>query len=58
MAADENTQRGTGNIRTDQIGKVFVFVGKDVRKCLVCEQLPNAPQLRSAKDSATKCGHI
>jgi hypothetical protein len=39
MTADEKTQRDAGSIHTDQIGKVFVFVGKDVRKCLVCEQL-------------------
>jgi hypothetical protein len=38
MTADEKTQRGAGSIRTDQIGKVFIFVGQGVRKCLVCEQ--------------------
>jgi hypothetical protein len=38
MTAGEKTQRGTGSIRTDQIGKVFIFVGQGVRKCLVCEQ--------------------
>lgn len=25
--------------RNDQIGKVFVAVGRDVRRCLICEQL-------------------
>ena len=38
MTADEKAARGVGSIRTDQIGKVFVFVGQGVRKCLVCEQ--------------------
>ena len=39
MTADEKTQRGTGSIHTDRIGKVFIVVGQNVRKCLVCEQL-------------------
>jgi hypothetical protein len=39
MTADDKNERDAGSIRTDQIGKVFVLVGKDVRKCLVCEQL-------------------
>jgi len=38
MTADDKNERGTDSARTDQIGKVFVFVGKDVRRCLVCEQ--------------------
>ena len=38
MTADEKTQRDAGSARTDQIGKVFVLVGKDVRKCLICEE--------------------
>jgi hypothetical protein len=38
MTADKQTQSGEGSIRTDQIGKVFVAVGQNVRKCLVCEQ--------------------
>jgi hypothetical protein len=39
MTADKTTRRGADSTRTDQIGKVFVVVGQDVRKCLVCEQL-------------------
>lgn len=39
MTADKQTQSGEGSIRTDQIGKVFVAVGRNVRQCLVCEQL-------------------
>ena len=38
MTADEKTQRDAGSARTDQIGKAFVVVGQNVRKCLVCEQ--------------------
>lgn len=37
MNTDEQTQRETGSIRTDQIGKVFIVVGQDVRRCLICE---------------------
>jgi hypothetical protein len=37
MNADKTTQRGAG-FRTDQIGKVFIVVGRDVRQCLICEQ--------------------
>jgi hypothetical protein len=37
MTADENTQRGVGSIRTDQIGKVFIVVGQELRQCLICE---------------------
>jgi len=39
MTADEKTRRDAGSTRTERIGKVFVAVGQDVRKCLVCEQL-------------------
>jgi len=39
MTADETTRRDVGFTRSDQIGKVFLVVGQDVRKCLVCEQL-------------------
>jgi hypothetical protein len=39
MTADEKTRRDGGSTRTDQIGKVFIVVGQDVRRCLVCEQL-------------------
>jgi hypothetical protein len=38
MTADKQTQSGEGSFRTDQIGKVFIVVGQDVRKCLICEQ--------------------
>jgi hypothetical protein len=39
MTADDKAERSASSIRTDQIGKVFLVVGQDVRKCLVCEQL-------------------
>lgn len=38
MTADEQTRRETGSTRSDQIGKVFIVVGPDVRRCLICEQ--------------------
>jgi hypothetical protein len=38
MTADEKTQRDAGSLHTERIGKVFVAVGQDVRKCLICEQ--------------------
>ncbi len=37
MNADEQTRRETGFARSDQIGKVFIVVGQDERKCLICE---------------------
>ena len=39
MTADEQARRETDSVRTDQIGKVFIVIGQDVRKCLICEQL-------------------
>jgi hypothetical protein len=39
MTTDDKTELGTDSGRTDRIGKVFVVVGQDVRRCLVCEQL-------------------
>lgn len=39
MTANEKTRRERGSIRTDQIGKVFIVIGQDVRRCLVCEHL-------------------
>jgi len=39
MTADKTTRLGADSTRTDQIGKVFLVVSQDVRKCLVCEQL-------------------
>jgi hypothetical protein len=39
MTTDKNIQRGTGSVRSDQIGKVFIVVGQGVRQCLICEQL-------------------
>ncbi len=39
MTAGDKTQLGVGSIRADQIGKVFVAVGRNIRQCLVCEQL-------------------
>ena len=38
MTTDEQTRLGADSTRTDQIGKVFIVVGQDVRKCLICEQ--------------------
>ncbi|MGO9862338.1 MAG: hypothetical protein ACLPLR_01900 [Terriglobales bacterium] len=39
MTADEKAQRDAGCPRDDQIGKAFVVVGRNVRRCLVCEEL-------------------
>ena len=39
MTAKKKTRRGADSTRADQIGKVFLVVGQNVRKCLVCEQL-------------------
>jgi hypothetical protein len=39
MTADKTTRRGADSTHTDQIGKVFLVVGQDVRRCLICEQL-------------------
>ena len=38
MTTDEQTRLDTDSTHTDQIGKVFLVVGLDVRRCLVCEQ--------------------
>jgi hypothetical protein len=37
MTADKTTRLGADSTRTDQIGKVFLVVSQDVRKCLICE---------------------
>ncbi len=39
MTADEKAQRDAGSARDDRIGKAFVVVGRNVRRCLVCEEL-------------------
>jgi hypothetical protein len=39
MTADKTTRREADSFLADQIGKVFVVVGQDVRRCLVCERL-------------------
>ena len=39
MTADKTTRIGADSARTDQMGKVFLVVGRNVRKCLVCEKL-------------------
>jgi hypothetical protein len=37
MSADKKTRRGADSTRTDQIGKVFIAVGQDLRQCLICD---------------------
>ena len=37
MTADEKIRRGADSTRTDQIGKAFLVVGQDMRRCLICE---------------------
>lgn len=37
MTAGKIPQNGTGSIRIDQTGKVFICVGQDLRQCLICE---------------------
>jgi hypothetical protein len=39
MTTEKNIQRGAGSVRSDQIGKVFIVVGQDVRQCLICDGL-------------------
>jgi hypothetical protein len=39
MNADEQTRRETDSRRGDRVGKVFIVVAQDVRRCLICEQL-------------------
>lgn len=50
MTPDETTQRDAGSIHTDGIGKVFIVVGQDVRRCLICDQLFTR---RAASEHAT-----
>jgi hypothetical protein len=38
MTTGEQTRLDADFTRTDQFGKVFLVVGQDVRRCLVCEQ--------------------
>jgi hypothetical protein len=53
MTADESTRLDADSMHTDQIGKVFVVVGQDVRKCLVCEQFFS--RRSSAKHANVPC---
>ena len=39
MNADEQIRRETDSPLSDRVGKVFIVVGQDVRRCLTCEQL-------------------
>ena len=39
MNADEQTRRETIYPRSDRVGKVFIVVAQDVRRCQICEQL-------------------
>jgi hypothetical protein len=55
MTVDHKTRRDTGSTRSDQIGKVFVVIGQDVRKCLVCEQL--FTRRASAEHANVVCYH-
>ena len=51
MTADEQT-RGGASTRTDQIGKVFIVVGRD-RRCLICDGL--FTPLGAAEHAGTMC---
>jgi hypothetical protein len=37
MTTDEHIRQSTDSKHTDRIGKVFVVVGQDVRRCAICE---------------------
>ena len=37
MTADDKNERGTDSVGTDQVGKVFIALGRGLRQCLVCE---------------------
>ena len=53
MAADDIAQKDAGYVGNDQIGKVFIVVGQDVRRCLVCEQF--FTRRTAAEHSGTVC---
>ncbi len=37
IANNDHERHGAGSDCTDQIGKVFLVVGQDVRQCLICD---------------------
>lgn len=39
MTRNDKTRRGADSTRTDHIGKVFIVVGQDERKCLTCDSI-------------------
>ena len=39
MTAEDKAGQHAGSTGTDQIGKVFLVVGQDGRKCLICDGL-------------------
>ena len=53
MTTDERRKRDAGSIHTDQIGKVFIVVGQDERKCLICEAVLSAEA--AAEHAGTIC---
>ena len=53
MTADHKIRRNADSTCADQISKVFLVVGQDVRKCLVCEQF--FTKLASAEHAKVAC---
>lgn len=37
MTAEEKNRRDACSAHTDQIGKVFIVLGQDVRQCMICD---------------------
>ena len=37
MTTNDQGNRGAAVISADQIGKVFIVVGQDMRQCLICD---------------------
>ncbi len=35
----ENTGKQVGTVADERVAKVFIVVGDDVRRCLICEKL-------------------
>lgn len=53
MTADKKMQRDADTIRTDHIGKVFIVVSQDLRRCLICEQV--FPRRACAEHATVAC---
>jgi hypothetical protein len=50
VSTNDQSNRSAGVTSAEEIGKVFVVVGQDVRRCLICEGVfsPSPPLSHSA----------